>query len=81
MPDQLGYNLLLQIPNDLPMAHIGLVQPGLCVGYAPHESYSLDRVDPPQAGAREGAFKVLCIQLLDQWRSPGYIPMAALTLS
>ena len=42
MPNPLARNLLLQIPNDAPMAHIGLVQPGLCVGYAPHESYTLD---------------------------------------
>ena len=41
MPNQLGRNLLLQIPNDVAMADIGLVQQRLCGGVAPHESYSL----------------------------------------
>jgi len=42
MPNQLGRNPLLQIPNDIVIADIGLDQQGLCGGVAPHESYSLD---------------------------------------
>jgi hypothetical protein len=35
---------LPQIPNRSTIAEVGLVQHGLCVGYATHESLSLGRL-------------------------------------